>query len=167
MALRTVLDSLGVADEGLAEVRAWYADIAAALGNCAGASAVRERGREAWRAFGERVLARRATVSPRSRLAGLPFSEPEVAASATILVFGGLETTAAAMLGNAAWALLRHPEQLAAVRRDAALLAGAVEEALRWESPVQTCTRHTTRAVEVGGVAMGAGETVQCMLGSG
>ena len=47
MALRTVLDSLGVADEGLAEVRAWYADIAAALGNCAGASAVRERGREA------------------------------------------------------------------------------------------------------------------------
>ena len=44
------------------------------------------------------------------------------------------------MLGNTIWALLQHPDQLAALRADASLLPNALEESLRWEAPVQTAT---------------------------
>jgi cytochrome P450 len=52
------------------------------------------------------------------------------------------------------------------VRRDRSLLPAAIEEALRWEPAVQSCTRYPVRDVEIGGVAIRAGETVQCMIGA-
>ena len=168
LALGTVLDSLGLPDPDLPVVRAWYADIATALSNYTGDPGVRALGQSAVRAFGEYVRARWAGLRPGSPLAAAAaagLSEAEVLASAAITVFGGLETTAA-MLGNTLWALLRHPDQLAAVRADPGLLPRAVDEGLRWESPVQTCTRHANREVEIAGVPVAAGDTVQCMVGA-
>ena len=92
-------------------------------------------------------------------------SNEEILAAARVIVFGGVETTAA-MLANTLWALLSHPSQLAAVRADPALLPQAIEEALRWEPPVQSCTRFVTRPVVVQGVALSPGEMVQCMVGA-
>ena len=68
------------------------------------------------------------------------------------------------MLGNTIWALLQHPAQLAALRADWSLLPNALEEALRWEAPVQTATRHVTRPTTLRGVNLAAGEVVQCIL---
>ncbi|MCA9913160.1 MAG: cytochrome P450, partial [Anaerolineae bacterium] len=52
------------------------------------------------------------------------------------------------------------------VRSDFSLLPGAIEETLRWESPVQTATRHIVRDTTLAGVTLRAGETLQCMLGA-
>jgi cholest-4-en-3-one 26-monooxygenase len=56
--------------------------------------------------------------------------------------------------------LLEHPEQLRRLRADLALLPVAVEELLRWVSPVMQFTRRATRDTEVGGRAIAAGERV-------
>ncbi len=56
--------------------------------------------------------------------------------------------------------LLQHPEQLAALRADPALLPSAVEELLRWVSPVMQFTRRATQDTEVGGRDIAQGERV-------
>jgi unspecific monooxygenase len=72
----------------------------------------------------------------------------ELSANATLLLFAGHETTTNS-LGNAVLALLEHPAQLAALRRDPALLPAAVDELLRFDSPVQTTIRWTRAPVEL------------------
>jgi cytochrome P450 len=86
-------------------------------------------------------------------------------AAARVIVFGGLETTSA-MLTNTLWALLSHPEQYDAVCASPDLLPEAIEEALRWEAPVQSCTRYASQPVVLQGVEISAGEMVQCMVGA-
>ncbi|NNF29356.1 MAG: cytochrome P450 [Gemmatimonadetes bacterium] len=51
-------------------------------------------------------------------------------------------------------------------RETPARLPVIVDEILRWDAPVQSCTRFATRPTEIAGVAIGEGETVQCMLGA-
>jgi cytochrome P450 len=63
-------------------------------------------------------------------------------------------------------ALLRHPEQLEAVRRDRSLVPQAIEEALRWDGPVLMQTRVATRNVMLGGVAIPAGAALDVCAGS-
>src|SRR5260221_9737514 len=68
-------------------------------------------------------------------------------------------------LTNTVWALLSHPSQYETVLSHPHLLTQAIEEALRWEPPVQSCTRFVTRPVVVRGVELAPGEMVQCMVG--
>src|SRR6185312_12736789 len=98
-----------------------------------------------------------------SRASPERLTDEEILANALIVLFGGIETTEATIL-NVVWALLSHPDALDAVRHDRALLTPAVEEAMRWEPAVQSCTRHVARPVVLGDVSIAAGETVQCML---
>lgn len=82
------------------------------------------------------------------------------------LIVAGHDTTTS-LIGNAVVALLRHPDQLAAVRDDPACLPGAVEEVLRWDAPVPHATfRFTTEPVELGGVTVPAGAQVVVGLAS-
>ena len=92
-------------------------------------------------------------------------TDEEIVANALIIMFGAIETTEA-QLCNTVWSLLQHPEQLAEVRADRGLLDAAIEESLRWQPSVQSCTRHLTRDVRLRGVEIAAGEVVQCMLGA-
>src|SRR5260221_7462494 len=69
-------------------------------------------------------------------------------------------------LTNTVWALLSHPSQYETVLSHPHLLTQAIEEALRWEPPVQSCTRFVTRPVVVRGVELAPGEMVQCMVGA-
>jgi cytochrome P450 len=62
--------------------------------------------------------------------------------------------------------LLEHPEALARVRRDLELVPAAVEEVLRYSSPVQVDPRLATRDVEIAGTKVAKGETAICWLGS-
>jgi 4-methoxybenzoate monooxygenase (O-demethylating) len=71
----------------------------------------------------------------------------------------GIDTTVYG-LGNALYCLARYPEQWSALRENPALIRGAFEEVLRFEAPVQSFFRTTTKAVEVSGVRLGDGEKV-------
>ena len=95
---------------------------------------------------------------------GEHLTEDEAAAMAFILLFAGFETTVN-LIGNGTFALLQHPGQLAALLADPGLLAGAVEELLRYDGPVEFATwRFTTEPVNVGGVLIPAGEPVLAVL---
>lgn len=63
-------------------------------------------------------------------------------------------------------ALLRHPDQLDAVRRDRTLVAQAIEEALRWDGPVLMQSRMAMRDVALGGVEIPAGAFLDVVAGS-
>ena len=82
-----------------------------------------------------------------------------------LLLVAGNETTTH-LIGNAALAFLAHPEALAAVRTDPTRVPAAVEEVLRFSSPVQMDPRLATRETQLHGVAVAAGEVVLCWLGS-
>ena len=91
---------------------------------------------------------------------GDELTDDELVGIAGLLLLAGHETTSN-MLGLGTLALLRHPEQLAAVRDDPDAVGPAVEELLRWLSIVQTAIpRITTTDVEVAGVTIPAGKLV-------
>ena len=82
------------------------------------------------------------------------------------LVVAGHDTTSS-LIGNGVVALLDHPDQLALVRDDAALLPGAVEELMRFTAPVPHATfRVTTAPVELDGVTVPSGHQVLVSLGA-
>jgi cytochrome P450 len=95
---------------------------------------------------------------------GDELTNDELVGVALLLLVAGHETTAN-MLGLGTLALLRHPEQLAAVRDDPAAVEPAVEELLRWLSIVpQGILRTTTTEVTLAGQTMPAGELVAVSL---
>jgi cytochrome P450 family 142 subfamily A polypeptide 1 len=73
-----------------------------------------------------------------------------------LILIGGDETTRHVLSGGML-ALLEHPEQFAALRRDPSRLPRAVEEMLRWVSPIKNMVRTTTRATTLGGVHLPEG----------
>ena len=81
------------------------------------------------------------------------------------LLSAGLDTTVNG-LGAAVYCLARFPDQMARLRADPSLARNAFEEAVRFESPVQTFFRTTTRDVEIGGYSIGEGEKVLMFLGA-
>jgi len=98
---------------------------------------------------------------------GHELTDDELRGIASLLLLAGHETTSN-MLGLGTLALLRHPEQLAAVRDDADAVGPAVEELLRWLSIVHSAIpRITTADVEIAGVPIPAGQLVFASLPSG
>lgn len=98
---------------------------------------------------------------------GAELTDNELIGVASLLLLAGHETTSN-MLGLGTLALLRHPDQLAAVRDDPDAIGPAIEELLRWLSIVHTAIpRITTTEVEVAGVPIPAGRLVFISLPSG
>ncbi|HEY2306720.1 MAG TPA: cytochrome P450 [Streptosporangiaceae bacterium] len=91
--------------------------------------------------------------------------DDELVAQTLLLYIAGHETTVN-LIGGGTLALLRHPDQLALLRSDPALVGNAVEELLRYDSPVQASRRITLEPVPVGGVTIPAGAFVMASLGS-
>jgi cytochrome P450 len=96
---------------------------------------------------------------------GRRMSREEIVANTKLMLSGGLQEPRD-LIALTLWALGTYPEQLEEVRADRSLVKGAVEETLRWAGPVGTSTRQTTRAVELGGVAMPEGALVGAVLSS-
>ncbi|HSK03715.1 MAG TPA: cytochrome P450 [Kofleriaceae bacterium] len=80
-------------------------------------------------------------------------SEDEIAANATFLFLAGHETTTN-LIGNGLLALLRHPDQLAKLRGEPGLVENAIEELLRFDSPVQLAPRVALERIEIEGVTL-------------
>ena len=83
----------------------------------------------------------------------------EVAAQLRVVMFGAIETIQASVL-TTLMLLIQHPESMAQVRADRSLLAGAVDEAIRWMPPVAFMERWTREPVTLAGVEIGAREFV-------
>lgn len=81
------------------------------------------------------------------------------------LVVAGNDTSRT-LLSNAILALLNHPDQFADLREDRSLLPGAVEEVLRWDSPLHYFRRTVTSDTELGGVRIAAGDKLAMMYTS-
>ncbi|MGV0603466.1 cytochrome P450 family protein [Mycolicibacterium sp. XJ1904] len=100
----------------------------------------------------------------RRRDDGDQLSEEELLGTAFLLIIAGFDTTVN-LIGNGTLELLRHPDQLAALRADRALLPGAIEEILRFESPLNTATvRFTAAPVTIRDTEIPAGELVLIAL---
>jgi len=89
----------------------------------------------------------------------------EVLMFIVLLLVAGNETTTN-LLGNAVIALLEHPEQLASVRADRSLVPNLVEEALRYDAPVQFLLRRATQDIELAGTVIPRDALVQVIFAS-
>jgi cytochrome P450 len=98
--------------------------------------------------------------------AGDQLSEDELLTTAALLFAAGFETTTN-LLANGLVALLEHPAQLRLLRDRPDLAQPAVEELLRFDSPVQLISRVVAEPVELGGITVAAGERVVAYLGAG
>jgi cytochrome P450 len=101
----------------------------------------------------------------QAEVEGSRLTSVEMITMLILLLVAGNETTTN-LIGNAVLELLDHPAELARVRADRALLPTAVDEVLRFASPVQMDPRRATRAVELGDVAVPADGMIICWLGS-
>jgi hypothetical protein len=106
--------------------------------------------------FRELIAVRRArpgddllTELIRAEDEGSRLTEAELVATAILLLVAGHETTVG-LISNAVLALLRHPDQLAALRADPALAPAAVEETLRYDPPVQLTARVARATIPIG-----------------
>jgi cytochrome P450 len=92
-------------------------------------------------------------------------SHAEVLSMLVLLLVAGHETTVN-LLGNGMYALLCHPDQLSRFREDPGLAKTAIEEFLRYDSPVQRTGRIAAQDVEIGGKTIPAGQWVSTLIGA-
>lgn len=96
---------------------------------------------------------------------GERLTDEEIFSFLRLLLPAGAETTFR-LIGNLLYALLDTPGALEEVRADRAKIDWAIEETLRWESPVQYASRETTRATTLSGVDLPEGAQILLALGS-
>ena len=89
----------------------------------------------------------------------------EVLANCAMLFITGHETTVS-LIGNGMLALLRHPGEIARLRDDPTLIRSAVEELLRYDSPIQFVGRLAREDVAVGGKIVPKGQTAYVLIGA-
>ena len=92
-------------------------------------------------------------------------TEDELVTTCILLLNAGHEATVN-VTGNGTLALLRNPDQLARLREERALLPTAIEELMRFDSPLQLFERTATEDVEIGGITVTAGQKIAALLGS-
>ena len=108
------------------------------------------------------VISELATIE----IEGDRLAEDELLSTCVTLLVAGHETTTN-LIASAAWLLLRHPEQLAALRTDPALMQPAIEEVLRFESPLHRVGRTALCDTEIAGTKIRKGDTVFLLLAAG
>jgi pimeloyl-[acyl-carrier protein] synthase len=170
-----IAELLGVPPEDRAVFHDWSSVLAASLDPLVSAELMARvyPAREALHAYLRGIIAERRR-EPRSDLIsalvrveekGEVLSEPELVVMCTLLLIAGHETTVN-LIGNGMLALLRHRDQLERLQRSPELLASAVEELLRYDSPVQMTGRLLAQPVEIGGHMLQAGDWVLPLLGA-
>ena len=92
-------------------------------------------------------------------------SEQDILALCWLLLVAGNETTTN-LIGNSVLTLLEHPDELQRLREHPDLLPGAIEESLRYRSPVQAMFRIAKENVELGGQTIPANSRVVAWIGS-
>jgi cytochrome P450 len=160
--VQVIAHILGLPGADYPQFRRWADDLIGVVADWDGAVAasVALRGY-----FGEILAARRRRPENDliSELARQGLADEEIFSFLLLLLPAGAETTYRA-LGSLLYALLAHPDQLAAVRADRSLVPAAFDEVIRWEPPVTMILRRATAATYVGGVAVAEGTDVVLLL---
>jgi cytochrome P450 len=172
-----ILEMLGVPTADRDQFRAWSDHIAHLLGGAQGAGPDAARAAagamDEMRSYFRRLFARRRSDPAEDLISAMIAAhdrsdvrgEEELLANCVMLMFGGQETTTN-LIGNGTLALLRHPEQRAQLAADPTLLPSAIEELLRYDSPVQVVGRTLAGALEVAGTVLPPGTAVMPLLGA-
>ncbi|MFN2589957.1 MAG: cytochrome P450 [Actinomycetota bacterium] len=100
-----------------------------------------------------------------SQVDGQRLTRDEIQANLKVMIVGGMQEPGDAV-GIGLAALLSHPDQASEVRAEPNLIKPAVEECLRWHSPVGTSTRQTTRPTALAGVDLEEGALVAAVVSS-
>jgi hypothetical protein len=168
-----IAELLGVPPDDREQFKAWSAQIVLALdGTLPPAVRMQAAGaRGELASYFDRLIGQRRRRPRRDLLSDLVavedkgerLSHPELLSMCNLLLVAGHETTTN-LLASGALTLLRHPDQLALLRQRPNLLAGAVEELLRFESPVQRIGRVAKAPVTVGDVEIKAGQMAAAVV---
>ncbi len=174
LAIYTVVAALGLDIHDVERFREWYDEFAAAIGNIENDPIIRQSGRDTFRKFHALVLTQIEKFKQTPNQSVLShivqhnhdqLTDDQIISNVALTFFGGVETSSA-MLSNTIWALLSHPNQYKQVCEKPDLIASAVAESLRWESPVQAAMRFPTDDVAVRGIDIKEGDKIYCMLGA-
>jgi unspecific monooxygenase len=170
-----IAEMLGVPEADRHRLRPWSADICGMYELDPSA----ETARTAVRAcieFGDYLvdLSRERRARPQDDLItaltqvvdeGDVLTEDELVGTCVLLLNAGHEATVN-VTGNGWWALFRNPDQLSRLRDDPSLLATAVEELMRWDTPLQMFERWVLADVELGGLVVPRGAELGLLFGS-
>ena len=122
--------------------------------------------------FAEEIALRKRKPGPdlisqmlAAQIEGEQLTDKEIISQCNLLLVAGNVTTTD-MIGNGIKALLDHPEQLAKLRAHPELIEGAVEEVLRYDSPVVNSGRIAHTKIEIGGCPISTGESLSVSLGA-
>ncbi len=170
-----IAEMLGVPVADQEQFRGWSLDLAGTL-DLTDSPEVYDRGSRATSEFSAylRQLAKERRVNPQEDLItalvaaeeqGDKLTESELISTCILLLVAGHETTVN-LIGNGMLALLRQPEQLEKLKSNPALIGAAVEEFLRYDSPVQMTSRVVLEDMEYKGQRFQKGQQVSFMLGA-
>lgn len=173
--VRVIAELIGLPREDWPQCIEWSADLAPTI-DAVISGPQYARAEVAVNEFGEYVqqLTRARRKNPQSDLlsslvgamdAGHELSEDELISNIMTLFVAGHETTTN-LLGNALVLLHFHPEQRALFEADTSLLESMIEEALRFESPIQLASRTAFADAETAGVAIPRGAPVWVLVGA-
>jgi cytochrome P450 len=174
--VRVICEMLGIEPERRSDFKRWSDRIiAGTTGSARTADPLSSGLAEAMKELAEyiRGVVAQRTAQPSDDLVsvlvaaqdGAGLSAAEMTMFVLLLLVAGNETTTN-LIGNATHALLSHPAQCARVNADRSLVPSWIEEALRWDSPVQFVVRRTTTEVEVAGRRLPPNVHVIAILGS-
>ncbi len=170
-----IAEMLGVPSEDREQFKTWSTDLVLGAGSfrSADARARREAARAHLLAYFERAVQER-RQQPRDDLVsalikaeegGDRLSEAELLDTCILLLVAGNETTTN-LIGNGMLALLQHPEQFQRLQHDPTRIGQAVEELLRYDSPVQMSRRLATTEIKIGGKRIAPGAMVITLIGA-
>ena len=169
-----IAEMLGIPPEDRDQFKRWSDDLASTVGMASVEEQLRARAaRQALRTYLEPIIAERRRAPREDLLSALVAAEDdgdrlsidELHATVMLLLVAGNETTTN-LIGNGLLALLQHPDQLERLRTQPEMIGTAVEELLRYDSPVQGTSRFTLADTEVNGHPVEAGQNLFLMIGA-
>ncbi|MFP4290219.1 MAG: cytochrome P450 [Cyclobacteriaceae bacterium] len=171
-----IVDMLGLPRKDMMRFHAWYTSIMAFLSNLTQDPDIIAQGQLTKVDFEEYMLSiireRRANPGPdllstlcMAEVDGVRMTDQEIKAFCSLLLTAGGETTDKA-LASLFKNLMEHPEQMAMVREDRALIDNAFAETLRYSPPVHMIMRQPIEDVRMSGGIIPANATVTCLLGA-
>ena len=173
--ITVIAEMLGVRSEDMGAFETWSNTLALAVDPMLGRKQVRAIKQAAERVYEyfEGIISERrreprddlVTALMEAEEAGERLTHQEMLSVLLLILVAGNETTRN-LIGNGVLALLRNPEQLQRLREDRGLLDTAVDELLRYDSPVQLDGRAACEDVEIGGKRIRAGDVVISVLGA-
>ncbi|MDQ0960206.1 cytochrome P450 [Streptomyces sp. B4I13] len=170
-----IAEMLGIPEADRGPLRPWSADICGMyeLNPSQETAARAVRASVEFTAYLRELIAERRKEPGDDLISGLiaahdegdRLTEQEMISTAVLLLNAGHEATVNATV-NGWWALFRNPEQLAALRADHSLVPSAVEELMRYDTPLQLFERWVLDDIEIAGVTVPRGAEIAMLFGS-